>query len=248
MIPAWPGSAITASTSRPSSCCGPMPAGIFPMAESADDPALYWVEPRERGIIPLEGFHVPSRLARTVRGDHFEIRIDTRFRRRHRGLRRAGATTGGRPGSTRASARSTASSSTSAMPTRSRPGATASSSAASMACGSAAPSSAKACSTRARCLEGRAGPSRGAAARGRLPPARHAIRDAASGQLRRGRRLPPRIPQAARRRRRCFTPTFNAWPKSGVRVAAGAPGGCQKRPALVVRLPIATAAQKASCA
>jgi leucyl/phenylalanyl-tRNA--protein transferase len=54
-------------------------AGIFPMAESADDPALYWVEPRERGIIPLQGFHVPSRLARTVRGDHFEIRVDTDF-------------------------------------------------------------------------------------------------------------------------------------------------------------------------
>lgn len=54
-------------------------AGIFPMAESADDPALYWVEPRERGIIPLEGFHVPSRLARTVRSDRFEIRVDSDF-------------------------------------------------------------------------------------------------------------------------------------------------------------------------
>jgi leucyl/phenylalanyl-tRNA---protein transferase len=53
--------------------------GIFPMAESADDPALYWVEPRERGVIPIEGFHVPSRLARTVRSDTFEIRIDTDF-------------------------------------------------------------------------------------------------------------------------------------------------------------------------
>ena len=41
--------------------------GIFPMAESADDPALYWIEPDMRGIIPLEGFHVPARLARTVR-------------------------------------------------------------------------------------------------------------------------------------------------------------------------------------
>lgn len=54
-------------------------AGIFPMAESADDPALYWVEPKERGIIPLDGFHVPSRLARTVRSDVFEIRIDSDF-------------------------------------------------------------------------------------------------------------------------------------------------------------------------
>jgi Leu/Phe-tRNA-protein transferase len=41
--------------------------GIFPMAESADDPALYWIEPDMRGIIPLEGFHVPARLARTLR-------------------------------------------------------------------------------------------------------------------------------------------------------------------------------------
>jgi leucyl/phenylalanyl-tRNA--protein transferase len=53
--------------------------GIFPMAESADDPAIYWVEPRERGVIPIEGLHVPSRLARTVRADTFEIRIDTDF-------------------------------------------------------------------------------------------------------------------------------------------------------------------------
>ncbi|HSP24487.1 MAG TPA: leucyl/phenylalanyl-tRNA--protein transferase, partial [Saliniramus sp.] len=41
-------------------------AGIFPMAENADDPSLYWVEPRERGIIPLDTFHVGKRLARTV--------------------------------------------------------------------------------------------------------------------------------------------------------------------------------------
>ena len=41
--------------------------GIFPMAEAADDPALYWVEPEKRGIIPLEGFHIPARLARTGR-------------------------------------------------------------------------------------------------------------------------------------------------------------------------------------
>src|ERR1700752_1822924 len=47
--------------------------GIFPMAESADDPALYWIEPEARGIIPLEGFHVPSRLARTVRSDRFTV-------------------------------------------------------------------------------------------------------------------------------------------------------------------------------
>jgi leucyl/phenylalanyl-tRNA--protein transferase len=41
--------------------------GIFPMAESADDPTLYWIEPEKRGIIPLDRFHISKRLARTVR-------------------------------------------------------------------------------------------------------------------------------------------------------------------------------------
>ncbi|MCO5093423.1 leucyl/phenylalanyl-tRNA--protein transferase [Bosea sp. (in: a-proteobacteria)] len=54
-------------------------AGIFPMAESADDPGLFWVEPEERGIIPLDRFHLPARLARTVRADRFEVRVDTAF-------------------------------------------------------------------------------------------------------------------------------------------------------------------------
>jgi len=53
--------------------------GIFPMAESADDPALYWIEPPERGIIPLERFHVPSRLARTVRSDRFSVTVNRDF-------------------------------------------------------------------------------------------------------------------------------------------------------------------------
>lgn len=54
-------------------------AGIFPMAEDADDPTLFWVEPRERGIIPLDGFHVGKRLARTVRSDLFTVRVDQDF-------------------------------------------------------------------------------------------------------------------------------------------------------------------------
>jgi leucyl/phenylalanyl-tRNA---protein transferase len=54
-------------------------AGIFPMAEDADDPSLFWVEPRERGIIPLDRFHVGKRLARTVRSDYFEVRVDEDF-------------------------------------------------------------------------------------------------------------------------------------------------------------------------
>ena len=53
--------------------------GIFPMAESAEDPALYWVEPEKRGIIPLDTFHVPSRLARTVRTTPFTVVCDRDF-------------------------------------------------------------------------------------------------------------------------------------------------------------------------
>jgi leucyl/phenylalanyl-tRNA--protein transferase len=53
--------------------------GIFPMAESADDPALYWIEPPLRGILPLNSVHVPRRLARTVRQGTFEVRIDSDF-------------------------------------------------------------------------------------------------------------------------------------------------------------------------
>ena len=53
--------------------------GIFPMAETADDPGLYWIEPQKRGVIPLDSFHLPRRLARTVRSGKFEIRIDHDF-------------------------------------------------------------------------------------------------------------------------------------------------------------------------
>ena len=54
--------------------------GIFPMAESADDPTLFWVEPELRGVIPLEGFRIASRLARTVRADTFKVTVDTAFK------------------------------------------------------------------------------------------------------------------------------------------------------------------------
>jgi leucyl/phenylalanyl-tRNA--protein transferase len=47
--------------------------GIFPMAESAEDPALYWIEPERRGILSLDAFHVPARLGRTVRSDRFTV-------------------------------------------------------------------------------------------------------------------------------------------------------------------------------
>lgn len=53
--------------------------GLFPMAESADDPGLFWVEPKLRGILPLNQFHVPKRLARTVRNAFFDIKFDYDF-------------------------------------------------------------------------------------------------------------------------------------------------------------------------
>jgi leucyl/phenylalanyl-tRNA--protein transferase len=53
--------------------------GLFPMAERRDDPHLYWVSPEKRGVIPLEGFHVPHRLARTVRSGRFQITSDRAF-------------------------------------------------------------------------------------------------------------------------------------------------------------------------
>jgi leucyl/phenylalanyl-tRNA--protein transferase len=53
--------------------------GIFPMAESAEDPALYWIEPQQRGILLLDQMHVPRRLARTIRSGQFEVKVDSNF-------------------------------------------------------------------------------------------------------------------------------------------------------------------------
>jgi len=53
--------------------------GIFPMAESAQDSALYWIDPDKRGILPLDDVHVPRRLQRTIRAGQFQVRVDTAF-------------------------------------------------------------------------------------------------------------------------------------------------------------------------
>lgn len=53
--------------------------GIFPMAERRGDPELFWVSPEMRGIIPLDAFHVPQRLARTVKSDRFAVTADMAF-------------------------------------------------------------------------------------------------------------------------------------------------------------------------
>jgi leucyl/phenylalanyl-tRNA---protein transferase len=53
--------------------------GVFPMGERRDDPKLYWLDPRLRAVLPLDGFHLPKRLARTVRRGLFEVSADTAF-------------------------------------------------------------------------------------------------------------------------------------------------------------------------
>ena len=53
--------------------------GVFPMADAREDARVFLIDPERRGVIPLDRFHVPKRLARTVRADRFEIRVDTAF-------------------------------------------------------------------------------------------------------------------------------------------------------------------------
>jgi leucyl/phenylalanyl-tRNA--protein transferase len=54
-------------------------SGVFPMAESAGDPEVFWVRPEMRGVIPLDAFHVPKSLKKVIRQGRFDIRIDTDF-------------------------------------------------------------------------------------------------------------------------------------------------------------------------
>ncbi len=53
--------------------------GLFPMAERHDDPTLYWIDPEKRGIMPLDTFHIPRRLKKSVRQGVYDIRCDTAF-------------------------------------------------------------------------------------------------------------------------------------------------------------------------
>lgn len=53
--------------------------GVFPMAKSRDDDEVYWVQPKERGVIPLSEFHVPRSLKKTLRKKNYEVRLDTAF-------------------------------------------------------------------------------------------------------------------------------------------------------------------------
>ena len=53
--------------------------GIFPMAESRDDPTMHWVDPRLRGILPLDGFHISHSLAKRIRKGGYDLRVDSDF-------------------------------------------------------------------------------------------------------------------------------------------------------------------------
>lgn len=53
--------------------------GVFPMADAREDARIFLIDPERRGVIPLDRFHISKRLARTVRSDPFEVRIDSAF-------------------------------------------------------------------------------------------------------------------------------------------------------------------------
>lgn len=54
-------------------------SGIFPMAETRDDPEIFWVDPRRRGVLPLDGFHVSRSLANRLRRDSFAVTLNRDF-------------------------------------------------------------------------------------------------------------------------------------------------------------------------
>ncbi len=53
--------------------------GVFPMSEHRDDPSVFWVEPRQRAILPLDGFHLSRSLRKTLTADRFRLTADTAF-------------------------------------------------------------------------------------------------------------------------------------------------------------------------
>lgn len=53
--------------------------GVFPMADAREDDRVFLIDPLRRGVIPLDGFHVSRRLARTVRSDRFTVTVDEDF-------------------------------------------------------------------------------------------------------------------------------------------------------------------------
>lgn len=71
--------AIPASQITPQLLLHAYAAGIFPMSEGRDDPRIFWVEPKRRGVIPLNGFHISRSLARKIRQAAVEVKINADF-------------------------------------------------------------------------------------------------------------------------------------------------------------------------
>ncbi|MGP7795926.1 leucyl/phenylalanyl-tRNA--protein transferase [Sphingomonas sp. CLY1604] len=65
----------------PKTVLGAYAVGVFPMADHRDAGSVYWVEPRRRAILPLDGFHLSRSLARTIARDRFRVTADTAFER-----------------------------------------------------------------------------------------------------------------------------------------------------------------------
>ncbi|MFZ1727609.1 MAG: leucyl/phenylalanyl-tRNA--protein transferase [Albidovulum sp.] len=53
--------------------------GVFPMAESRDDDQLHWLDPRQRGVFPLDAFHLSQSLRRRIRRENYQVRTNTAF-------------------------------------------------------------------------------------------------------------------------------------------------------------------------
>jgi leucyl/phenylalanyl-tRNA--protein transferase len=68
-----------ATTLTPEMLLSAYSSGIFPMAEHRSDEGLFWVDPRQRGILPLDGFHISRSLAKSIRSDRFTITYDFDF-------------------------------------------------------------------------------------------------------------------------------------------------------------------------
>ena len=70
---------MTSLTIEPEFLLEAYACGLFPMAEDRDDPVIHWIEPKHRGIIPGDKFHIPKRLRRTLRNDSHQISVDKKF-------------------------------------------------------------------------------------------------------------------------------------------------------------------------
>ncbi|WP_341209913.1 leucyl/phenylalanyl-tRNA--protein transferase [uncultured Sphingomonas sp.] len=67
-------------TLDPGLLLGAYSVGVFPMADSRDADSIYWVEPRRRAILPLDGFHLSRSLRRVIAADRFRVTVDRAFR------------------------------------------------------------------------------------------------------------------------------------------------------------------------